>query len=187
MPLPLFPIAAGASALFKLFTGARQNRLANRTQVPTADYQTSPYAQKMLGHAQMLLNSRMPGAMNAQQNILSNQANAYGQVERNATSGQQALALLGGIQGNTNSAFNQLGQQEASYGLQTTNNYNLANEAMTAENDKMFQWDTLRKRQEAIAQKNALRGAGTQNIGNGINEGVTLAYMLDQARKNNQT
>ena len=176
MPLPLFALAAGASALYKGIKGAQQNRFANKIKVPEASYETSPYAAKILGEANMLKNARMPGAQNAEQNIMGNQANAYGNVERNATSGSQALAMLAGIQGNTNQAFNTLGQQEGNFSLSALGNWNQANQGMTYEHEKLFQ-DALRKRQEAIAQKNALRGAGTQNIGNAMNEATSLAYM----------
>jgi len=171
--------AAGVGILggaVKIGMGAHQNKLANKVVVPDASYTTSPYAQKMYGQAQMLLNSRQPGAASAEQNIMGSQANAMGSVERNATSGSQALAMLGGIQGNTDQAFNNLQQQEGQWKLNTLNNYNQASNAMINEGDKVYQSD-LQKRLEAINEKNSLRGAATQNIGNGINDFQNTAFM----------
>lgn len=168
-------IAAGG--LIKGLFGAHQNKLANKVVVPDASYTTSPYAQKMMGQAQMLLNSRQPGMGAAEQNIMGSQANAMGAVQRNATSGSQALAMLGGIQGNTNNALQGLQQQEGQWKLNALNNYNQASNAMINEGDKVYQSD-LQKRLEAINEKNALRGSAIQNIGNGINDfqNGALAY-----------
>lgn len=172
-------VAAGVGALggaIKIFQGAHQNKLANKVVVPDASYETSPYAQKMYDQAQMLLNSRQPGMAAAEDNIMGSQANALGAVDRNATSGSQALAMLGGIQGNTNQAFQNLQSQEGQWKLNTLNNFNQASNAMIGEGDKVYQSD-LQKRIEAINEKNALRGAGTQNIGNGINDFQNTAFL----------
>ncbi len=176
--LPLGLLAGGIASIFKIGHGARQNHLANKVVVPDASYETSPYAKKMLAEAAMLKNSRMPGAMNAERNIATNGANAFGSVERNASSGAQALALLSGITGNTNNAYNQLGQQEAGYGLQTQGMYNNALGTMINEGDKKYM-DDVRKQQLAIGEKNALRGAATQNIGGGMNDIINNAWAFD--------
>lgn len=180
-------VAVGASiaagGIFKALHGAHQNKLANRVKVPDASYTTSPYAQKMLGQAQMLLNSRQPGAAAAENNIMGAQANAMGSVQRNATSGSQALSLLGGIQGNTDNAFQGLAGQEANWKLNSLNNFNQASNAMINEGDKVYQSD-LQKRLEAINEKNALRGDATQNIGNGINDIQNGALAYASYKKN---
>lgn len=175
--------AAEAGGVFKILHGAHQNKLANKVVVPEASYTTSPYAQKMYGQAQMLLNSRQPGMAAAEQNIMGSQANAMGSVERNATSGSQALAMLGGIQGNTDNAFQGLQQQEGQWKLNALNNYNQASNAMVNEGDKVYQSD-LQKRLEAINEKNALRGSGTQNIGNGANDITNSAFLYEMMKKN---
>lgn len=179
-------VAAGIGAIggaVKIFQGAHQNKLANKVVVPDASYTTSPYAQKMYGQAQMLLNSRQPGAAAAEQNIMGSQANAMGAVDRNATSGSQALAMLGAINGNTDQAFQNLNEQEGQWKLSALNNYNQASNAMINEGDKVYQSD-LQKRLEAINEKNSLRGAATQNIGNGMNDFQNTAFMAAMLKQN---
>lgn len=63
--------------------------------------------------AQTLLNARMPGAAQEQQNIYANRAATIGNINRNATDSTQATALAGNAEGVTNEAFNKLGIQEA--------------------------------------------------------------------------
>jgi hypothetical protein len=175
-------VAAGVSAgtgLFKLFKGLHQDHLANKVQIPEASYETSPYAQKMLAEATRLKNSQMPGMSAATQNIYGNQANAMGSVDRNATSGSQALAMLGAIQGNTNQAFQGLANQQNQYAQNQAQNYNQANMAMINEGDKVYE-DRVRQQQQAIAEKNALRGAGTQNFGGGLNDLTNSAFLAAQ-------
>jgi hypothetical protein len=55
---------------------------------------------------------------------------------------------------------------------------NQANQLMIGEGDKVYQ-DQLRKYQDAVAQKNALRQAGMTNIGNAFNSAETAANMDD--------
>lgn len=180
-------VAAGVSAatgLYKVAKGIKQDKLANSVVVPDATYEKSPYALAMLDNANRIQNSRMIGAGDAEDNIFQNDANAAGGVSRNATSGSNALAALAGVQGNTNNAFNGLRAQEGNDFWMKQNALNNADMAMTAEGDKAYQ-DAVRKRQEAIAEKNALRGAATQNTGGGVNTLVNSAFMYAQNKNNN--
>jgi hypothetical protein len=173
-------IAAGVSAasgIYKIAKGAHQNHLANKVVVPEANYETSPYAIKMLDEANRIKDSRMAGAAAAENNIYGSQANATGAIDRNSTSGAQALAMLAATQGNTNQAFSNLRQQEGADQMQKLQNWNNANMGMINEGDKVYQ-DAVRKRQEAINEKSALRGAGTQNIGGGMNDLTNDAFMM---------
>jgi hypothetical protein len=175
-------VAAGISAgtgVIKMIHGFHQNHLANKINVPEASYETSPYAKKILAEATRLKNSQMPGMSAATANIYGNQANAMGSVERNATSGAQALAMAAGIQGNTNQAFQGLASQQNQYAQNQEQNYVNANQGMINEGDKVYQ-DRVRQQQQAIAEKNALRGAGTQNIGGGLNDLTNSAFMAYQ-------
>jgi hypothetical protein len=180
-------LGAGIGALtglFKIGMGLHQNHLANKINVPAASYETSPYAQKILDEATRLKNSRMPGYQDASNNIAVNGSNAMGSVERNATSGAQALAMDSAIQGNTNNADQQLSTQQNQYAQNQEQNYVNANQGMINEGDKVYQ-DRVRQQQQAIAEKNALRGAGTQNFGGGLNDLTNTAYMY-QLNKNGQ-
>ena len=173
-------IAAGvgaATGIFKIAKGAHQNSLANKVVVPEANYETSPYAVKMMDEANRIKDSRMAGAADAENNIFGTQANATGAIGRNATSGAQALAMLAATQGNTNQAFNGLRAQEGNDFWMKQNAFNNAGQLMIGEGDKKYQ-DALRKRQEAIQEKMALRGAGTQNIGGGMNDIMNNAFMF---------
>lgn len=175
MPIPLGVVAAGIGGLFKMFKGGKQNRMANKIVVPDATYKTSPYAQNILAEAQRLRNSQMPGTAAAGQNIMGNQANAVSSIQRNSSSGSQALAMLGAVQGNTNNAFQDLTKQQNLYSMSMLNNLNNANQGMTDELDKEFQ-DKVRKQQMAMNEKNALRGAATANTGGGMNDLINSAW-----------
>ena len=157
------------SGLIKMGKSAHQNNLANNVVVPDANYQTSPYAQAMLAQANQYKNSRMTGAADAEQNIDTNQANTIGSIQRNATSGAQALSLSMAAQGNSNNAFNQLRQQEGADQQNKLNNWNNANQQMIGEDDKVYQ-DRVRKQNLAMNEKNALRGAANANFGGGLND-----------------
>lgn len=173
-------IAAGvgaASGIFKIGQGIHQNNLANKVVVPEANYETSPYAVKIMDEANRIKNSRMAGAADAENNIFGSQANATGAINRNSTSGAQALAMLAATQGNTNAAFNGLRAQEGNDFWMKQNAFNNAGQIMIGEGDKKYQ-DDVRKRQEAIAEKSGLRGAGTQNIGGGMNDLMNNAFMF---------
>lgn len=171
-------IGVGTAAI-KVGMGIHQNKLASGINVPEANYTVSPYAKSILEQAQTLQNSEMPGLQQAQNNIAGNQSNAIGSINRNASSGAQALALLAATQGNTNAAFNQLRGQQQNYFMNMLQNLNSANRVMINEGDKVYQSD-LRNRQEAIGEKNALRGAATQNIGGGLNDLTNYAFLGDQ-------
>lgn len=78
----------------------------------------------------------MPGYGNASNNILQNESNAIGSINRNASSGSQALALIAGAHGQTNEAFNDLQKLQTDFKMQATNNWNNANLNMINEDDK---------------------------------------------------
>ena len=169
MPPAIPFIAMAASAAIKAGKSIHQNNLANRVVVPDATYQTSPYATAMLAQANQYKNARMTGAADAEQNIDTNQANTIGSIQRNATSGAQALSLSIAAQGNSNTAFNQLRQQEGADQQNKMNNWNNANQQMIGEDDKAYQ-DRIRKQNSAMNEKNALRGAANANFGGAMND-----------------
>lgn len=160
---------AAVSGITKIIKGAHQNKLANGVVIPDATYQSSPYAQAMMDQANEYKNSRMTGAANAEQNIMSNQGNTIGAIDRNATSGAQALAMVSAAQGQTNQAFNGLRQHEGADQQMKMNNWNQANQQMIGEGDKVFN-DKVRKQQQAISEKNNLRGAANANFSGALND-----------------
>jgi hypothetical protein len=179
----LGPIIAGAGAAGKFAQGMKQDHLASSVFVPEAIQTISPFAQQSRDLASQMFNGQMAGASTAAKNIFGNQANTNAGIDRNAQSGAQALALLSASQGQTNNAFVQLGQQEGNYKLNALNNLNNANAAMTGEKDKMYEAD-LRKRMEAINEKNALRGSAMQNKFGAIKDLSSVGYAIGSMKGN---
>lgn len=131
-------------------------------------YTQSQYAQEGYGLAKNLLNARMPGAANIEKNIYQNQANTTDSIEKNATDGSQALAMLGASQGNTNKAFQNLGTAENQNYMNTLNNLEGQQKNMTEENDKSYQ-DSVRKWQDSmniLMQRGNMRSGEWQNVTN---------------------
>ena len=122
----------------------------------------------------------MAGAASAEQNIDANQSNSIDSVGRNATSGAQALSMVGAIQGQSNAAFNNLRQQEGADEQYKNNNWNMANQQMIGEGDKEYA-DRVRKQNMAIQEKGGLRSAANQNIGGGLNDIMNGAMATSNA------
>jgi CRISPR/Cas system CMR-associated protein Cmr1 (group 7 of RAMP superfamily) len=154
-------------APFKIGLGIFQNIKANKIKPKWEQYQTNPYAQKRLGAANNLFNSRMAGAAEMERNLFSNQASAIGNVNKNATDASQALAAASGIGANTNQAFGQLQNAEMQNKYAMLNNLNQAYAQMVNEGDKVHN-SKMQKFQMDTAQKNALRNSGIQNIFSGV-------------------
>lgn len=74
--------------------------------------QNDALANQRVGLANTLLNARMPGAADAEKNIFTNQANEVGNINRTATSSNEALLAGAGAQTQTNDALNKLSTEE---------------------------------------------------------------------------
>lgn len=169
MPIPIGLIAAGVGGLFKIGSGNKQRRMANAIKVPEANYTENTYAKQILGEAQRMKNSQMPGYNQAAANIMANEANVIGSAQRNASNSNQALAMAAAAQAQGDSSFGNLAQLQGQHQMNMLQNYNAANQGMVAEGDKLHA-DNVRKQMIAIQQKNALMGAAGQNTGGGIND-----------------
>lgn len=166
MPLPLMAIGAGISGLSsiaKLLFGAKQQKMANRINPQWQEYSTSPYAQKQLGLASNLFNSRMAGAGNLERNIFTNQGNQLDFINKNATDASQALSFAAGAGGQTNQALSDLQTQEAQNKYAMLGNLNQAYQGMTNEGDKVHQ-NKLMKYQIDKGDQAALRESAWKNI-----------------------
>lgn len=150
--------------IFKGIQGHRQQKMANAIHPVNAVYHTSPYAQNQLSTVQQMMNGRMAGASNEEQNIAGNFANSMAGVDRNSTNGSQSLAMLAGLQGNANNAYSQLGQQEAMNKQNMLGYLSSANQGMTDENGKVYN-DQLRNYNNDLQAKNALQNAAWNNKG----------------------
>ena len=119
MPLPaLIGLGMGlVGGIGKMIGRGKANRelksLMKQDPTCQADPRVMQMANQRLGLANTLLSARMPGAAAAERNIYTNQANQLAGLNRGATDASQALAVAAGIGGQTNQAFENLGQQEA--------------------------------------------------------------------------
>jgi hypothetical protein len=168
------------SAANSFLTGMKQKKMAKKINPQDVTYEESPYAKEQLAGARANLNARMPGAAQAERNVYQNQANTLASMGRNATDSSQLLALAGGVQGQTNDAFGNLGVAEAQNRMVQQQQLNNALGVMTNEGDKVFN-DKLRKYQEAYNAKQGLMNAGMTNMANGVNQwGQTIDNAMGQ-------
>jgi hypothetical protein len=168
MPFPILAVMAIASAAASAAKGVQQSNLAKRINPRYNEYQTNDLAKKRLGLAEQVYGGRMTGASQFQDNIYGQQANAQANIERNATSGSQALSLAGAVQGQTNQSLGQLAQMESQDKMNRLGNLNNAYEGMIHEGDKEYN-AMLMKYRDDVAAKTALRQASAQNWGNALN------------------
>jgi hypothetical protein len=107
-PLSLIGLGTGLiGGIGQLFGTSSANKKLQALQ-----QQNDALADNRLGLAKTLLNARTPGSADVERNIFTNQANELGQVNRTATSSNEALLAGAGVQGQTNDALNKLGIQD---------------------------------------------------------------------------
>lgn len=168
------------SGIYGLIQGGKQKKLARSINPVNATYEESKYIKDLYGQGKNLYQGRMAGANQMEQNILSNQANTVANVERNATSGAQALALAAGLQGNTNQQFSDLALREAQDKQNRFGVLSNVSQLMTQEGDKVYQ-DKLRKYYDDLNYKRALEGASQQNKASffqGLDDTVQMAASM---------
>lgn len=156
-------------SIFKIVQGIKQNKEAKKINPIWQEYAESPYAKQQLGTAQNLFNAPMAGGAELQRNILANQGNAIGQINRNATDSSQALALGALAQGQTNDALQGYQIQNAQNKYSMLNNLNQAYGVMIGEGDKKYK-SIMQKYMMDVQRKDALKSAGAQNIYGGIDD-----------------
>lgn len=187
MPLPLMAIGAGISglsAIGKMIFGAKQNKMANKINPSWSQYVTSPFAKQQLATAQNAFGGRMAGAQSLENNIYGNQASTQSNINRNATSSAQALALAGGVQGQTNDAFQNLQIKEGQNQTNMLGNLNNAYGQLIQEGDKEYQ-SKMQKFMLDTQQQAALRESGVQNIAGGVNDIAGLFGTLGMGQQQN--
>lgn len=161
---PVSLIGAGVGlvgGIGSIFSAMGANKKLQALMGADPAYQENPLVKQRLGLTQTLLNARAPGAAYQEANIYGNQANTMATVNRNATSGSQALATAAGVQGQTDQAFANLGEQETQDYQRRFNNYTGALEQQVGEDDKAYQ-DRIRRFQDQ-AQIEGAQQANTSN------------------------
>lgn len=131
-------------------------------------YTESQATKDQYGLAKTLLNARMPGASNIEQNIYSTGAEANQNVDRGATDASQALALKSMNANNQNKAFENLGTQEAQDYYNRLNNYNQASGAQ-AQSDMTQYEDNVRRWQDTmniLLKRGEIKGGEWQSVTN---------------------
>lgn len=173
-------------AIGSLITAHHQKKLAAAIHPVNANYQASPEIQQLYGAGTNLYQGRMAGAGTAENNILTSGADTRSAVERNATSGSQALAVAAGVQGQENQSFQDLAAKEAQDKVSRFGVYSNVSQLMANEGDKVFQ-DKLRNYYDDLNYKRGLQGAAMQNRQAGLNSidstiGSVLGYGMNNAR-----
>lgn len=158
------PIGVGVGILGsigKMFSRAKANKDMRNLIGKDPTYNINPIAQQRLALAQTMLNARMPGAVQVERNINSNQANQLSNIGRNASDASQLLSLGAQTQGQTNDAYANLGINEAQDYQRRYGNLLGAQEGMINEGDKVFN-DQVRR----FGDETQLRGSIAANRGN---------------------
>lgn len=163
-----------AGAIGKMISRGKSNRDMRSLIGKDPAYTTNPLAEERLALARTLFNARMPGVLRAEGNIYQNQSNQIGSIERNATSGSQALALGTAAYGQTNDAFQNLAQQEEQDQQRRYGNLVGAQEGMIAEGDKVFQ-DSARRFGDEVQLRGGIAANRANNWGDLSKMGFSLA------------
>lgn len=161
---PMSLVSAGVGligGIGSIFGAHSANKKLDQLLANDPRYNANPLAAQRLGLTKTLLNARAPGAAFQEANIYGNQANTNATVERNATSGTQALAVGAATQAQTNQAFAGMSEQDAADYQRRFGNYVGAEEGQIQEGDKEYQ-DRIR-RFEDEGQIRGAQNANTQN------------------------
>jgi hypothetical protein len=162
MPIAAVGLGIGLiGGVGKLIQAGKANSQLNSLIGQDPKYAANPIAAQRLSLAQTLLNSRMPGAAYAERNISQGQVNQEANVERNATSGSQALVAGAAAQAQANKGYEGLDAAEGQDYQRRFQNLVGAQEGEIQEGDKVYQ-DQQRRFQD-LAQ---IRGAQNQNTTN---------------------
>lgn len=168
----LIGLGLGAAGLVgKIIARNKANHQLGDLMGQDPSYAINPLAQQRLGLAQTLLNARMPGAAQVQQNLYSNYANKIGTINRGATDASQALLMGAQAGGQTDEGLNQLGINEAQDYQRRYGNLVGAQEGMINEGDKVYN-DQVRR----FGDRVQMTGAQAENRGNTWSDIANLGF-----------
>lgn len=187
MPVAAIGLGIGLiGSIGQMVAAGKANKQLEALSKTDPKYSQNPVAAQRLGLAQTLLNARMPGASYVERNIYGNQANQEANIERNATSGSQGLAMGAANQGSTNQAFGQLGEQESQDYQRRYANLSNAEQGVIGEGDKIYQ-DQARRFGDLVQIRGA-QAANTSNSWGSISNlgGQVMNYGLQSRALKNQ-
>lgn len=165
----------------KIFGNAKANRQLKALQAQDPNYATSAagianqnLASNRLGYAQSILNSKMPGSEAIDRSIYAGYGNQQGNIARNASSGEQALALGAANLGQANDSFMREGQNQADWMRGNQQLLQGAQEGMINQNNQVFNDETRRFGDKAQIQ-GAINANRQNSWGSIENAGFGLA------------
>lgn len=172
-------IGAGLGSAFKIYQGIKQNSLADQINPVYDVYKGSNAVGQNVAAAQNAYQGRMAGANSAQENLLRAQQNQFANASRGATDASQLLALGAAGQGQTDAGVNNLATAEGQNQRGLLDNLQAAY-GQKVQDDRAINQSQLEKYQIDTGAKQALRGAGMNNIAGGINDAAGMALQLGQ-------
>ena len=178
-------IGAGLGAAFKIYQGVKQNSLADQINPQYDVYKGSSAVGQNVAAAQNAYQGRMAGAGSAQENLLRAQQNQFANASRGATDASQLLALGAAGQGQTDAGVNNLATAEGQNQRGLLDNLQAAY-GQKVQDDRAINQSQLEKYQIDTGAKQALRGAGMNNIAGGINDAAGMALQLGQLNSMNK-
>ena len=178
-------IGAGLGAAFKIYQGVKQNSLADQINPQYDVYKGSSAVGQNVAAAQNAYQGRMAGAGSAQENLLRAQQNQFANASRGATDASQLLALGAAGQGQTDAGVNNLATAEGQNQRGLLDNLQAAY-GQKVQDDRAINQSQLEKYQIDTGAKQALRGAGMNNIAGGINDAAGMSLQLGQLNSMNK-
>lgn len=172
--LPLIGLGIGvAGAIGKMIGRGKANKRMAALMAQNPAYEENPLAKQRLGLAQTLLNARAPGAVMAERNIQSNQANNLARMGRNTTDASQLLAMGANAVTQSNEAYNELATNEAQDYQRRFSNVVGAQEGVINEQTKVFN-DEVRRFQDNVQMQGAMNENKQNTWGDISNMGFGL-------------
>jgi hypothetical protein len=159
-------VESTAGTIISNLEGDKTRQALLRLEGQDPSYTANPIAGQRLSLAKTLLNGRMPGAVNMERNIQSNQATEMNNAQRGAGDGSQLLAMGAQAQGQSNEAAANLGTQEQQDYYNRLGFLNQAQQGQINEGDKVFM-DQQRRWEDQVnitMGRNAIRQQQGQNM-----------------------
>lgn len=167
-------VGQGLSSLAGIVSGIGQLRQAKKIKPeeyqfndPRLNNMASPYAQQMLGRAQMQVNARIPGAAARERQIQAGTAGTQAAIRRGAVDSSMAMQGILAAQAQGNQQVDNQTMMEAQMQQQREANLMNAQGTMISERDKAFGAMQDKYRYD-MDRKMALQNAGMGGISGGL-------------------